>query len=167
MTDVLRWMLQFAAYAGFAAAIGYLSILPRYEYAAVDMTEVKVSLSHAADRVEPCVKLSPQEIAALPPNMRRTEQCERQRLPLTVELDVDGETVLHVDAPPSGLWSDGPASVYERFSVTPGTYRITARLRDSARPEGWDHMHTEQVVLEAGRYFTVTFKEEAGGFHFR
>lgn len=167
MVDALRWPLRILAYAGFAVAIGYLSIRPRYDYAAADMAEIKLSLSHPAARVEPCVQLTPQEIAELPPNMRRTELCERERLPLIVELDMDDETVLEIVAPPSGVWNDGPASVYERFPVVPGPHRITARLRDSARQEGWDYTHTEDVVLEAGRYFTVTFKAETGGFHFR
>jgi hypothetical protein len=84
-----------------------------------------------------------------------------------LELDVDGETVISIEAKPSGLWGDGPSSVYERFAVQPGPHRITARLRDTARSEGWDYTRTEDVVLQSGRYFTVTFKSETGGFNFR
>ncbi|MDH3848003.1 MAG: hypothetical protein OEV05_09440, partial [Gammaproteobacteria bacterium] len=62
---------------------------------------------------------------------------------------------------------DGPASVYERFEVAPGTHTIIARLRESDRPDGWDYVHSETVTLVAGRYFTVTFRAETGGFSFR
>lgn len=167
MAKGFRWTLQLVAYAGFAVAIAYLSVLPEYDYSLADMSEIKVSLSHAANRVEPCVRLTPQQIAELAPNMRRTEECVRQRLALAIEVDIDDQTVLRLEAPPSGLWGDGPASVYERFSVPPGNHRIAARLRDTARPEGWDYTHSEDVVLEAGRYFTVTFRAETGGFIFR
>ena len=99
--------------------------------------------------------------------MRRTEACERERLPLVIELDVDGEAVINLTAQPSGLWNDGPASVYERFDVAPGPHTISVRLRDTARTEGWDYEKTGNVVLEPGRYFTVTFKQATGGFNFR
>lgn len=167
MIDALRIGFQALAYIAFAVIVGYLSFWPRYEYADPEVATVKLSLSHAADRVVPCVQLTPQEIANLPPNMRRTQTCERQRLPLLVQLEVDGEIAIDVQASPSGLWEDGPASVYERFDLAPGAHTITARLRDSARVEGWDYTGTEDVVLEAGRYLTITFKAQNGGFRIR
>lgn len=167
MHSVLKIAMQIVAYAGFAVVVGYLSASPAYDYAAADRAIVKLSLSHAANRVEPCVRLTPKQIAELAPNMRRAEKCERERLPLMVELEVDGEVVLDIEAPPSGLWNDGAASVYERFDIAPGEHAITARLRDSARGQGWDYAHTETVVLEAGRYFTITFRAGTGGFEFR
>ena len=167
MTDLLRYGLQILAYAAFAVVVGYLSFWPRYHYANPDYAVIKVSFSHAAERVVPCVKLTPEEVAALAPNMRRTEQCERQRLPLLLELDVDGVSVLQIAAPPSGLWEDGPASVYERFDLPPGEHELVARLRDTARDDGWDYTLAETVRLEKGRYLTVSFKAETGGFTIR
>lgn len=103
----------------------------------------------------------------MPANQRRPAQCERERLPLTVELEVDGDLVVGLEAAPSGLWNDGPASVYERFNLSAGPHRLRARLRDTARETGWDYTYEEDVELEAGRYFTVTFRAENGGFRFR
>jgi hypothetical protein len=167
MPEPLRVLLQVLFYAVFAAVIGWLSVKPPFRYASEDMASIKFSLSHATERVEPCVRLTPEEIAKLAPNMRRDLQCERERLPLHVEVDIDGAPAVRAVAVPSGLWNDGPASVYERFDVMPGAHRITARLRDTAREDGWDYTYTEDVVLEAGRYFTITFKPETGGFHYR
>jgi hypothetical protein len=82
-------------------------------------------------------------------------------------MDVDGERVVELIAPASGLWNDGPASIYERFDLPPGEHRFSVRLRDTARTEGWDYERSGVVTLEAGRYFTVTFKAETGGFNFR
>jgi len=167
---VNRWLgypLQLLAYLAFAACIGYFATQPPYRYADPAAASVKVSLSHAADRVMPCVQLTQEQIAELAANMRRTETCERQRLPLILEMDVDGEPVLRLEALPSGLWGDGPSSVYERFTVAPGMRHVAVRLRDTARAEGWDYERTGDVMLEAGRYFSVTFKAETGGFKFR
>lgn len=167
MRNGLRYLLQLMAYAGFAVVIGYLSFWPKYQYASPEVAVIKLSLSHAAERVEPCVKLTPQQIAALAPNMRRTEACVRKRLPLALELELDGEIVVQLQAEASGLWEDGPASIYERFDVSPGSHHITARLRDSARSGEWDYTYSEDVELEAGRYLTITFKAENGGFAIR
>ena len=167
MNNPLRIFLQAITYAAFAIIVGYLSASPAYDYADSGKATIKLSLSHAANRVKPCERLTPEEIARLAPNMRRSESCERQRLPLTVELEIDGETAANVRALPSGLWNDGPASIYERLEVEPGAHTITARLRDSDRSEGWDYTHTEDAMLVSGRYFTITFRAETGGFSFR
>jgi hypothetical protein len=160
-------LLQGVLYIVFGVFVGYLSVAPTYNYANPDRTSVKLSLSHAANRVHPCTKLSPQEINELAASGERFQKCERERLPLTVVLEIDGDLVYKTVARPSGLWGDGPASVYERFEIAPGPHQVTARLRDSTRDSGWDYTHSEQVNLEPGRYFTITFRAETGGFQFR
>jgi len=167
MTSVTRLLLQVITYVAFAVCLGYLSASPGYDYGSSDMASIKLSLSHAANRVKPCVRLTPQQIAELAPNMRVAEKCERERLPLSVELEIDGEIAVTLQVPPSGLWNDGNASVYERFEIAAGEHEVTARLRDTDRIDGWDYTHTETVNLEAGRYFTVRFRPETGGFNFR
>ncbi|MDX1508617.1 MAG: hypothetical protein R3358_10080 [Woeseiaceae bacterium] len=167
MTRLLRYAVQAACYAALAALMAWLSVSPVYEYAASDVAIIKVSFSHAAQRVTPCVQLTPEQIAALPPNRRRPAKCERERLPLRFELDVDGDTLLVIDRVPSGLWNDGPASIYESFELEPGSYDIAVRLRDSGPGQGWDYTARENVRLTAGRYTTITFRAESGGFEFR
>ncbi len=160
-------VVQVLLYAVFAVVIGYFSLSPGYRYASPELASIKLSLSHAADRVEECVKLTPQQINERAMAGEPISECARERLPLTVELDIDGARVLHVTATPSGLWNDGPSSVYQRLPVEPGAHTITARLRDSARTDGWDYEYSERVTLHAGRYFTITFRAETGGFAFR
>ncbi|MDH3531649.1 MAG: hypothetical protein OEO82_01900 [Gammaproteobacteria bacterium] len=167
MPELRRIPLQVIAYTVFAVGVGYFATLPHYGYGDPELATIKVSLSHAANRAKPCIKMTAEEIAELAANMRRTETCERQRLPLILELDIDNEPVLRLHVPPSGLWGDGPASIYERFDVAPGAHLFAVRLRDTARTEGWDYARTDEVFLAAGRYFTVTFEAETGGFIFR
>lgn len=167
MSRAARWTVAATAYAVFFALVGYLSASPAYRYGSAELATIKLSLSHATERVEPCVRLTPEEVAKLAPNMRRAEKCERARLPLIVELDIDGEAVRRIEALPSGVWGDGAASVYERLEFAPGRHRISVRLRDSSREQGWDYAHTEMVELAPGRYFTITFHPATGGFRFR
>jgi hypothetical protein len=165
---MMNRVVQASLYAAFAVFIGYLSIAPAYQYADPELAVIKLSFSHAADRVEECVKLTPQEIneRALA-GKQPIPECGRERLPLTVELEIDGVIVFQGESLPSGLWNDGPASVYERIEVEPGLHTITARLHDSRRDTGWDYSRTDEVVLRSGRYFTITFRAESGGFTYR
>lgn len=167
MPDVARIALMALVYAALGVGTGYLSVRPAYRYADPDAAQIKVSFSHAAERVEPCRELSPAEIAELAPNMRQAMVCERERLPLVVELDIDGERVYAETVEPSGLWDDGAASVYARLPVAPGEHRIAIRLRDSARGDGWDYTGAADMGFVAGHNYTVTFDAEAGGFEFR
>lgn len=167
MNKAIRFLLQILAYGSFAVVTGFLSASPNYEYGNPDVAAVKISLSHATERVAPCVLLTPAEVAKLAPNMRRAEKCERARLPLAIELDVDGKIVMAIQAAPSGLWGDGPASVYRRFELPPGRHRLSARLRDTAREDGWDYTLVGDVDLVGGRYLTITFRAENGGFEFK
>lgn len=164
---MMNRLIQVLLYAVFTIGVGYFSIAPAYRYADPGLATIKLSLSHAANRVRECIRLTPQQINERALRGEPLNDCERERLPLVVELDVDGETILSLEAAPSGLWNDGPASVYERIEIAAGEHRISARLRDSARSEGWDYEHTEKVDLEPGRYFTVSFRAESGGFRYR
>ena len=167
MSRLFAYSLQLILYAAFAAAIGYFATLPPYTYGNPEAATIKLSLSHAAARVKPCIRLTPEEMAELAANMRRPEVCERQRLPLILELDIDDRAVLRIEAQPSGLWGDGPASIYERIDVAPGTHEVSLRLRDTAREDGWDYATTANLELDRGRYLTISFTAERGGFEFR
>lgn len=151
-------VLQSASYAALGVILAYLSAAPDYQYADPELAALKLSFSHATQRVEPCVRLTPEQIAELAPNMRRPEVCGRERQPLTVELDIDGKTVLHLIAPPSGLWSDGAASVYETLSLTPGQHHLAVRMRDNDNHSAWNYTYAANVQMQAGRYVTVSFK---------
>ena len=89
---------QALLYAVFAAFVGFLSIAPPYQYADPELAEIKLSLSHAADRVEECVKLTPQEINERAIKGEPINECGRERLPLVVELEIDGATALSASA---------------------------------------------------------------------
>ena len=118
------------------------------------------------DRREPCRTLSSEELAALAPNMRSGVDCVRARVPVTVELEIDGERVYYAALTPSGLANDGPSSVYERFEVPAGRHRVQVRLRDSRRERGFDYERSVEIGLEPRQSFVIDFRVERGGFQF-
>ena len=163
---VFRAIAQIALYAVFGAVVATFAVAPSYERVTPDRAVIKLSFSHAGERREPCRTLSPEELAALAANMRSGVDCPRERVPVVVELDIDGERVYHASLAPSGLAGDGPSSVYERFEVPAGHHRIRVRLRDTVRESGFDHEGTADVRLAAHQSFVIDFRPELGGFQF-
>ena len=164
--NVIRGIAQLAAYAVVAFLVATFSAFPPYTRVDPDDAVVKLSFSHAGKRLEPCRVLSPEELSELAPNMRSGVDCTRKRVPVTVDLEIDGESVYHASLPPTGLADDGPSSVYERFVVPAGSHRIRVRLRDTRRARGFDHEGTVDVRLEPRQSFVIDFREELGGFRF-
>lgn len=162
----MRYLGQAVAYAAFAALLGYFASMPAYSPIDADAAVIKLSFVHVGQRKVECRKMNPDEIARLPPNMRLTLDCPRERLPVLVELELDGKLLARRELPASGLAHDRASSIYQKFVVAAGRHRVTARLRDSARTEGFDYTRSTEVELQPRRNFVVDFHAEAGGFSF-
>lgn len=167
MIKPLNLIGQAIAYVLFGAMIGYFSAAPAYVHHDPDMAQIKISFSHAAQRVGECRRLSPEEIAQLAPNMRRPLDCPRERLPILVELELDNQLLYRGELPPTGLARDGSATIYQRFPVAAGRHQLVARLRDTKRMDGFDYEHTADVELVPQQNFVVEFRAETGGFIFK
>lgn len=152
------------AVAAFAAAF---SNAPPYRQIPPDTGVIKLSFSHSADRSRDCRRLSPEELAKLPPNMRRPLDCPRGRRGIFAELAIDGTTVFSAEVPPSGFAKDGPSQLYRRFQVPAGSHTISARLRDTPRTSGFDHERIETVTVAPGQSLALDFRPEHGGFVWR
>jgi hypothetical protein len=166
MPKLSRLLVQMMAYAAFVGLIAYFSKSPEYEPLDPNMGLISLSFSHAGARKGECHRLTPEEIAALPPNMRKPLDCPRQRLPLLVELHVDGKLVYRRALPPSGIAGDGASTAYERFAIAPGRHLIKAKLRDTAREQGFDYESEQQILIEPRQNFVIDFRADAGGFKF-
>ena len=166
MPEIWRLILQLPFYLAFIMLVAYLSQQPAYQHLDPDLALIKLSLSHAGQHKEECHRLTPEELAKLAPNMRKPISCNRERLPLLVEIILDDNLLYRASLPPAGLSEDGESTVYKRFPVTAGTHTITARLRDSHRPDGFDYERTEAVSLSPQQNYVIDFNADTGGFIF-
>ena len=164
MTDALRYAGQAVFYAGVMALVGWFASHPTYQRFPPDMAQIKLAFSHGADRKEPCRRLTYEEIAALPANERKPMDCQRERLPIHLQVVLDGETMLDSELAPTGLSSDGPARAYEIFELRPGSHHLILRLADSGRRDGFDYERDIEIDLDARQSLAVDFKADAGGF---
>ncbi|PIV74029.1 MAG: hypothetical protein COW56_05645 [Rhodocyclales bacterium CG17_big_fil_post_rev_8_21_14_2_50_68_7] len=156
---------QVVLYAAFAAFIGYFASHPKYRHLAPDRAMVKLSMSHFGARE--CRTRSAAELARLPPNMRAPLECKRERSPLRIEVELDGQTVYRDSIRPTGIARDGVAAVYRRFEVGAGTHRLAVRLNDDARVSGFTHMHEGAVELKPAQILVIDFNPDHGGLFFR
>jgi len=166
LRGVARYAAQGLFYAAFVAVIGFFSTSPTYVHLPADTALIKLSFSHAGARKEACHERTAEELAKLAPNMRATTVCPRERVPVTVEIGLDGAPLFRVVASPSGLARDGASTVYRRVPVPAGVHHLQARLSDL--PGGqFNHAAETTVELAPGHVLVVDFDDSKGGFQFR
>lgn len=161
---IAQYAGQAVVYALIALVLGYLADSPAYQHFAPDKALLKLSFAHGAEPKGACRTLSAEELADKAENMRRAKVCPRERLPVTVELRVDGKTVYAASLPPTGLAGDGPSLVYRRFPVDPGEHRLFLGLRDTDRASGFDYVREAVVTLEPRQSLAIGFRADGPGF---
>ncbi len=162
-----RLLAQALFFGLFGLVIGVFSHWPVYQALAPGLAVVKVSFTHHGKPVSECRQVSVAELARLPPNMRAPVQCPRERSPVRIEVDVDGQPAYRHAAMPSGLSRDGASAVYRRIELAAGPHLITVRMNDDARQSGFTHMRADTVVLRPAQILVIDFDPEAGGVTFK
>lgn len=164
MSSAGRLLGQLAFFAILMGALGLFASWPVYSTLPAEAAQLKLSFAHGAKKVAACRRLTPEEIAKLPPKDRRPDDCERRRQPVEVELLLDGAPLYRARLEPTGIAGDGPARTYEKFAVPAGRYTLTARLRDSDRATGFDYEQEMVVELAPGQNVGIDFRADRGGF---
>lgn len=166
MSKAVKYGLQSVAYAAFAVFIGYFSTFPRYQHLQPDEALLRLSFKHPGKPVGECRERTPEELAKMAPNMRAAQDCPRERAPLAVELEFDGQIVYRRSVPPAGLRRDGAAAVHHRMQVPAGRHRVVARLRDHAG-EGFNYVREATLDIAPGASLVIDFSVAQGGFAFK
>ena len=164
MVSILRYLGQAVVYSGIALLFGTFATRPVYVHFPPGKAALTVSVVHGAKSKEACRRLTAKEIAALPANMRKPISCPRERLPVWIEVQVGGQVLLSESIPPTGLSGDGPSRIHRRFVVEPGRLRLSARMRDTTRAEGYDYELAREIEVAPEQSLVLDFRAEGGGF---
>jgi len=163
---IVRLLAQWLLYLPLMAILGYFSTSPQFTHLPPDRALLRLSFSHAGERIRECISRSAEELAKLPPNMRAQMDCPRERTPLKIEADLDGKPIFSLTAPPSGLRSDGASTIYRRIELPSGRHRLALRMRD--RPQGdFNHRLEADLDIAPGGSVLVDFDPAHGGFRIR
>jgi hypothetical protein len=144
-------------YGLFVAVVGLLSVWPRYELVGEQQAIISLSLTHAGKRIGECRTLSQEELDKLPPNMRKPADCPRERHSVRVTLRSGAAVLYEETIAPTGLWSDGKASIYRRVVVDAGPHELFIGMNDSGRESGYDYEMARRVDIAPGRNLTIQF----------
>lgn len=162
-TGPVQWVGQFLLYGVFALTIGVFAQWPLYHPLGEDQAMIKVSVARLGQPVGECRRLSDEELAKLPPNMRDPVQCPRERSPLTMKVDINGTQMLKRVVKPGGLSGDGTAAIYERLVVPAGEQNISVRFNDDVRPGAQVYEKESSLSLVPGQVLVIDFDPEKGG----
>lgn len=165
MKNAIKMLARMAVLTLVFLGVAALSNWPSYRNLPEGTGVLILSFSHGADRRASCRKATPEELAKMPPNMRRPEICPRDRPSIRVEFDIDGKRMYEAEVPPSGIAGDGPSRVHQRFMLPAGSYDVAIRM--SERLEGdFTWVGERTIWIEPGANRVIDFRSNAGGFVF-
>jgi len=163
----MKLFAEILMYAVFSVVVGALSVWPSYELVDENHAIVSLVFSHAGERIGECRTYSQEELNKLPPNMRKPADCPRERHPVRVELRSGDQVLYQETLPPSGIWADGKASIYQRIVVPSGTQELFVGMNDTGGQTGFDYEESTTLDLAPGRNLVIRFDAQTQGFLIR
>lgn len=158
----LRFMLQAINYSVFMALIWYFASSPSVSLIAEDEAKITIAFAHAGELREPCRMLSQEELNQLAPNMRKIDDCPRERSPVTIEARLDGEPFYSALLQPTGLYEDGGVDVFYSAKISAGIHHLSLQMNDSVRIEGFNHSFEREVSIDPAQILLVSFDPGQG-----
>ena len=158
----IRYLLQAINYSVFMGMIWYFSTSPAIRLIADNEARITIAFAHAGQLREPCRRLSQEELNELPPNMRKLDDCPRERSPVTIEALLDGEPLYSAVLKPPGLFGDGGVDVFYSGKITAGDHQLNLRMNDSIRIQGFNHEFEQQVSVDHAQILLVGFHSRNG-----
>ncbi len=159
---VARYLLQAINYTVFMALIWYFSSSPAVRLIGENESLLTIAFAHAGELREPCHKLTYEELMKLPPNMRKPEDCPRERSPIIVEAKLDGELVYSQTMQPPGLFKDGSVDIYFSKKIPAGKHRFEIKMDDSVRKPGFDYVFEQAIDIQPTHIMLVEFNSLQG-----
>ena len=158
----LRYLLQAINYSVFMALIWYFSTTPSIRIIETDEAVVTIAFAHAGKLREPCRQLSQEELMKLPPNMRKLDECPRERSPVIIEALLDGKKIFNKTLQPPGIFKDGIINIYYSKKIPAGKHRFEIKMDDSVRDEGFNYSKAQDVDIQPARILLVEFDSLKG-----
>jgi len=158
----LRYLLQAFNYAIFMALIWYFATSPSIRVIEDDQAMITVAFAHAGETREECRRLSQEELMKLPPNMRKLEDCPRERSPIIVEATLDGKSIYNKTMLPPGIFNDGGVNIFYSSKVPAGKHSFKIKMDDSIRKQGFNHVFEQDIEIKPQQIVLVEFDSLKG-----
>ena len=163
MSKSVRYSVQAVLYGLFALVVGYFSSSPHYRLLEDDQGLLRLSLQHSGKLLVECRQRSAQELAKMPPNMRTSADCPRERSPVAVRVELDGKPIINDSFAPAGLSRDGASAAYRRLPIPAGQHQLHVRINDDKKVPGYTHEREFALNVKPGQIVLIDFQPELGG----
>ena len=158
----LRFLLQAFNYSLFMGLVWFFSNSPPVSLIGEDEAKITIAFAHAGQLREPCRMLSQEELNKLAPNMRKLDDCPRERSPVVIEAELDGKSIYSASLPPPGLFGDGGVDVFYSAKIPAGEHQLNVKMNDSIRVEGFNHQFARLVTVEPAQILLIAFNSKSG-----
>jgi hypothetical protein len=158
----LRYLLQAFNYAIFMALIWYFATSPSVRVIEDDQSMITVAFAHAGQTREECRRLTQEELMKLPPNMRKLDDCPRERSPIIIEATLDGKIIYSKTMLPPGIFNDGSVNIYYNSKVPAGKHKFEIKMDDSVRKQGFNITFEQDIELKPQQIMLVEFEPLTG-----
>lgn len=98
----------------------------------------------------------------LPPNMRKLEDCPRERSPIIVEATLDGKSIYNKTMLPPGIFNDGGVNIFYSSKVPAGKHSFKIKMDDSVRKQGFNHVFEQDIEIKPQQIVLVEFDSLKG-----
>ena len=159
----LSYLLQAFNYTIFMAIVWYFATAPSIRVINDDESMITLAFGHAGELREPCRKMSSEEMAKLPANMRIDEACPRERSPIHIEMLMDGELLYDKTLLAPGIYNDGGVNIFFSGKIPAGEHNIEIKMEDNVRNEGLDHTFTKTVSIDPTKIILFSY-DQINGF---
>lgn len=163
MSKFIRYPAQALLYGLFALVVGYFSTSPHYRLLGDGEGLLRLSLQHPGRLLVECRQRSAEELAKMPPNMRTSADCPRERSPVAVRIELDGKPIIDDSYAPAGLSRDGASAAYRRMPIPTGPHRLHVRINDDKNVKGYTHDREFALNVKPGQIVLIDFQPELGG----
>ena len=158
----LRYLLQAFNYALFMGLVWYFASAPAVKLIAADEAKLTIAFSHAGQLREPCRMLTQEELNKLAPNMRKIDDCPRERSPVSIEARLDDKPIYRQSLAAPGLFGDGGVDVFYSAKIPAGEHHLSLKMNDSVRVDGFNHQFDQAVKVEPGQILLLGFNNKQG-----
>jgi len=168
MNKPVSYIGQAVFYLLFIAFLGYFSTSPAYTHVPADKALIKFAFTHPGKRVNPIEdKRTKEDMAKLPPQLRAKKH-SRERSPIRVKFEMDGQVVYEEQVHPRGLSRDLPSPVYKRFLVPPGEHKFRVSMGDDVHDlEHYNFVDEATVKLAPLQTLVIDFDNNQHHFVFK
>ena len=157
-----RFLLQAFNYSLFMGLVWFFSNSPSVSLIGEDEAKITIAFAHAGQLREPCRMLSQEELNKLAPNMRKLDDCPRERSPVVIEAELDGKSIYSASLPPPGLFGDGGVDVFYSAKIPAGEHHLDMKMNDSVRIDGFNHQFSRLVTVEPAQILLIAFDSKSG-----